>query len=220
MEKIRVAVIDDHPLIREGVTELASDWEDVEVVATGDNAKDALTIAGSALPDVMLLDYRLGSATSVGACRSITRRFPDIKVVAFTVYEDPAVVVEMMRAGAVGFVLKDAEAARIHRAIRSAAKGQSPLDPRVTATVVETANKPAGTGSDAAMLDARDERLLGMVAAGLSNREIADHLFVSEKTVKNSLTRLYKKLGVSRRGEAAALGVKYGYHRLIDDSPD
>jgi two-component system response regulator DevR len=219
MEKVRVAIVDDHPIIREGIEELASNWDDVEVVATGESADEALTIASTTGPDVMLLDYRLGKVPSTTVCRNVVQQHPEIKVIAFTAYADPGIAVEMVRAGAVGFLLKDSEAALIHRAIKSAAKGDAPIDPRVTARIVTVANEAPGAADHTASLDIKDELLLGMVAAGLSNREIADRLFVSEKTVKNRLTMLYKKLGVTGRTQAAAIGVQYGFHRLIDETP-
>ena len=217
MDKIRIAVVDDHPIIREGVAELATTWEDVEVVATGASPRDALAIASTTLPDVLLLDYKLGRGTSASVCREISKSFPSVKIIVFTVFGDPTTVVEMVRAGAVGFMLKDSEASQLHLAIQQAARGESPIDPRVTATIVEAALAPIGSASGRNELDMREKKLLGMVALGLSNREIADRLFVSEKTVKNSPTKLYKKLGVSRRSEAAAIGVRHGYHKLVDD---
>ncbi len=218
MNKIRIAVVDDHPMIREGVAELASTWNDVEVVATGGSAAEAIRIAKTVSPDVMLLDYNLGGDASAVVCHTISSHYPSIKIVAFTVYDDPAIVMEMIRAGAVGFILKDADADDLHQAIRTAARGESPLDSRITATILETAGGTGDSASRVSGLDPNEELLLGMVAAGLSNREIAARLYVSEKTVKNSLTRLYKKLGVERRAQAAAIGVRYGYHVLAEKS--
>jgi two-component system response regulator DevR len=217
--KIRVAVIDDHPLVREGLVELASIWDEVEVVGTGASAEDAIAIAATTLPDVFLLDYKLEDGPSTGLCRSLTSRFPDVKVLVLTIYDDPNVAVEMLRAGALGYVLKDSRAEEIREAIQRVMRGESPLDGRVVKGVIAAAKasrNPADGDSSYPALDGREQRLLAMVAAGLSNREIADRLYVSEKTVKNMLTKLYKKLGVPGRNQAAALGVRLGLHRLAE----
>ncbi len=215
--KIRLAVIDDHPLIREGIKELAQDWTDVDLVATGEDLDSITSIARTVRPDVMLVDYRLGGAVSAPALRAVTHLWPDLKVVAFTAYGDPAVVAEMIDAGAAGFLLKDADADDIYRAIRKAADGESPIDPRITASFVEYLSRRRGSAPAAATLDHEEIRLLGMLAVGMSNAQIGERLFVSEKTVKNRLTALYKKLGVAGRSQAAALAVERGYHLMVEE---
>ncbi len=215
--KIRVAVVDDHPLIREGVEELVEGWADVELVATGEDVDSITSIARTVKPDVMLVDYRLRETASTLALRAATYLCPDLKVVAFTAYDEPAVVAEMIDAGAVGFLLKDADADDIYQAIRRAANGESPIDPRITATFVEYVSRRRAAGPAASTLDHEEIRLLGMVAAGLTNAQIGEQLFVSEKTVKNRLTALYKKLGVAGRSQAAALAVERGYHLMVEE---
>lgn len=219
-DKIRVAVIDDHPVIREGIVELASQWGDVEIVGTGSNARDALAIVATTLPDVMLVDYRLGDDTCTAVCRTVKSKYPEVRVLCFTVYDDPQIVLEVLRAGAVGFVLKDSTSDQIYSSIRQAAKGNVPLDGRIVKAVVEEAKRHLEKDSAFTSLDSKEERLLAMVAAGMSNQEIAERLYVSVKTVKNMLTALYKKLGVENRTRAAALGVQMGLHRSLEEEID
>lgn len=219
-EKIRVAVVDDHPVIREGIVELAAQWEDVEVVATGSNTRDALAIVETTLPDVLLLDYRLENETCTAVCRAVKSKYPTVHVLCFTVYDDPRIVLEVLRAGAVGFVLKDSTADQIHASIRQAAEGNVPLDGRIVKAVVDEAKRHLEQDSGSGSLDPREERLLAMVAAGMSNQEIARRLYVSVKTVKNMLTGLYRKLGVDNRTQAAALGVELGLHRSLEEEID
>ena len=206
-ETLHVAIIDDHPLFREGVAHTLAAQQDVEVVGEGESAADAIRIAAERMPDVMLLDVSMpgGGLTAV---RQIAAAFPVIKVVMLTVSEDEDDVTAALRAGARAYVLKGVAARELVRILRSVAAGEVYVTPSLAASLLFdlTGGK---TGSHAVspldVLTDRERQILERVAAGDSNKEIGAQLHLTEKTVKHHMTNILQKLQVRNRVEAALL---------------
>jgi two-component system, NarL family, nitrate/nitrite response regulator NarL len=206
-ETLHVAIVDDHPLFREGVAHTLAAQPNVEVVGEGESAADAIKIAAERMPDVMLLDVSMpgGGLTAV---RQIAAAFPVIKVVMLTVSEDEDDVTAALRAGARAYVLKGVAARELVRILRSVAAGEVYVTPALAASLLFdlTGSK---SGSHAAnpldVLTDRERQILERVAAGDSNKEIGAQLHLTEKTVKHHMTNILQKLQVRNRVEAALL---------------
>jgi len=206
----RVFLVDDHELVRRGVRELLSHVDDVEVVGEAATAEQALLRLPSTRPDVALLDVRLGDGRSgVEVCRDIRSAHPEVACVMLTSFADDEAIFASIMAGAAGYLLKQVHGNDLVGAIRRVAAGESLLDPAVTAVVLERLRHPADTGPDPlADLSPQERRILALISDGLTNRQIGETMFLSEKTVKNYVTRLLAKLGMARRAEAAAFAAR------------
>lgn len=204
-EKIRLLLVDDQALFREGLNTLLSTYPDVVVVGEAENGREAVEKVGLLRPDIVLMDVRMAILDGVAATRQIRQGFPNSRVIMLTTFDDDEYVFEGLRAGAVGYLLKDVPSARLVEAIRAAAKGQSFLQPAIAAKVVaEFARLSRPTPSPLLEpLSERELEILGLLAAGHSNREIATTLFITEGTVKNHVTNILGKLGVRDRTQAA-----------------
>lgn len=200
----RVMVVDDHEIVRDGLRSLLSE-RDLEVVAEASTAAEAVLRARSYKPDVVIMDLRLPDASGVTACRDIRKESPDIRVLVLTSYPDDQAVLDAIMAGASGYVLKEIRSAELLSAIRRVAQGESLLDPKVTAAVLERVRNPdAHDDPRLARLTPTELRILQLIADGLTNREIGERLKLAEKTIKNYVSSILAKLQVSRRAEAAA----------------
>ena len=209
---IRVAIIDDHPLVRAGLEELLAGDDEVEVVATGADGAEAVAVVERERPDLVLMDLSMPNVDGVEATRRISQSQPDARVVALTSYAERDRVLAALDAGAVGYLLKDAEPDELRRAIRAAARGESPLSPRAATAVVA-----ARAGSrNAPELSPREVEVLALVAEGLPNKLIARRLDISEKTVKAHLTQVFQQIGVSDRTQAAIWARNHGVGRTKD----
>jgi DNA-binding NarL/FixJ family response regulator len=216
---IRVLLADDQGLFREGLRTLLSVQADVEVVGEAANGEEAVALAQEVRPDVVLMDVQMPLLDGVAATRRLQHALPASRVILLTTFDDDEYVFEGLRAGAVGYLLKDTPSARLLEAIRAAARGESFLQPSVAAKVVaeftrmaELARRagraPTEGGPRAAQalpepLTERELEILRLVAGGASNKEIAGQLFLAEGTVKNHVTSLLGKLGVNGRMQAA-----------------
>ncbi|MEZ4361704.1 MAG: response regulator transcription factor [Kofleriaceae bacterium] len=206
MTPIRVLIVDDQALFREGLRTLLEAQEGVTIVGEAADGQQALDQAATARPDVVLMDMKMPRLDGVAATRRLRAAHPDCRVVALTTFDDDEYVFEALRAGAVGYLLKDASSERLVEAIRAAARGESFLQPSVASKVVaEFSRLPARPSTALAELALSDRELevLRLIARGSSNKEIAAALFVAEGTVKNHLTNIFGKLGVSDRTQAA-----------------
>lgn len=201
---IRVLLVDDHAVFREGLRELLNHSPDVEVVAEAGTGEQALQQMDKK-PDVVLLDIGLAaSMDGIQVCRRIVAEYPNTRVIMLTMHDDEDMLLDAVQAGASSYVLKAADAETVLSAIRAVAKGQATLDPANTARLLEAfrrlsqerAGIPKGT------LTKRELVILALIAEGATNREIAEHLALSEQTVKNSLSVLYQKIGVKNRADA------------------
>ncbi|MCA9872325.1 MAG: response regulator transcription factor [Anaerolineales bacterium] len=205
---IRTLLVDDQALFREGLRTLLSVWPDLEVVGEAGNGQEALDLAPQVRPDVVLMDLRMPVLDGVAATRRLLEAMPQVKVIVLTTFDDDDHVFDGLRAGAVGYLLKDVPSEKLVEAIRAAAEGKSFLQPSVAAKVVAefarlTAVAPTRTAQPLVEpLSERELEILALVANGLSNKEIAAELYIAEGTVKNHVTNILSKLGVRDRTQA------------------
>lgn len=205
---IRILLVDDQLLFREGLRTLLSVQPDFEVVGDGANGEEALRLATLLRPQVILMDVRMPVLDGVAATRKLRSLHPEIRVIVLTTFDDDEYVFEALRSGAVGYLLKDAASEKLFEAVRAAARGESFLQPSVAAKVVAEFSRLAAQSlpRPAPLADPLSEReieILRLIASGLSNREIAGQLVIAEGTVKNHITSILGKLGVSDRTQAA-----------------
>ncbi|MCE9576046.1 MAG: response regulator transcription factor [Deltaproteobacteria bacterium] len=207
MTAIRVLLVDDQTLFRAGLRTLLSTRDEVLVVGEAGDGQQALRLAGELRPDVVLMDLKMPVLDGVATTRRLRVQLPDCQVVALTTFEDDALVFEVLRAGAVGYLLKDAPVERLVEAIRAAARRESVLQPSVASKVLaelsRLASAPAPDASPLARLSDREREVLRLIARGASNKEIAAALFVTEGTIKNHVTSILAKLEVDDRTQAA-----------------
>jgi len=203
---IRVLIVDDHGVVRAGLEQLISTFDDVEVVAAAAGGAEAVDIALSDRPDVVLMDLEMPEVDGVEATRRILAASPGTRVVILTSFSDRERILRALDAGAVGYLLKDAEPTELARGIAAAARGESPLDPRAARTIL-TVRSESGPRE---ALSEREREVLTLLAQGLANKEIARQLGISEKTVKAHLTSVFRQLGVTDRTQAALWARQHG----------
>jgi two-component system, NarL family, nitrate/nitrite response regulator NarL len=206
-EPLHVAIVDDHPLFREGVAHILSAQPDIEVVAEGESAADAIRIAAESIPDIMLLDVSM-PGDGLNAVREIATSYPVISLVMLTVSEEEDVVTAALRAGARAYVLKGVAARELVRILRSVAAGEVYVTPSLAASLLfELTGGRSGSTPPNPLegLTERERQILERVAAGDSNKEIGAQLHLSEKTVKHHMTNILQKLQVRNRVEAALM---------------
>ena len=208
MKAIKILLVDDQPLFREGLRTLLSVQPDFEVVGEAGNGEEAISLAHKLLPSVVLMDLQMPVLDGVAATRRLHQELPDCRVIVLTTFDDDEMVFDGLRAGAIGYLLKDAPSEKLGEAVRSAARGESFLQPSVAAKVVaefaRLTNKPAmNSRALVEPLSDRELEILSLIADGASNREIAGTLFLAEGTVKNHVTNILGKLGVRDRTQAA-----------------
>ena len=203
---LRLMLVDDHEVVRSGLKAMLAAVGEVRVVAEAGSVKDAIAEADRTRPDVVIMDVRLDDGSGIEATREIRARRPETRVLMLTSFADDEALFASIMAGASGYVLKQIHGTDLVRAIRQVGQGQSLLDPAVTATVLDRLRRGKHLLRDErlARLSAQEERILSMVAEGLTNREIGVRLKLAEKTVKNYVSTILSKLEVSRRAEAAA----------------
>jgi DNA-binding NarL/FixJ family response regulator len=202
---IRVFLLDDHEVVRRGLAELLQHEGDIEVVGESGSAPEAARRIPALRPDVAILDARLPDGNGIDVCRDVRAVDPTIKGLILTSYEDDEALFAAIMAGASGYVLKQIHGTDLVDAIRRVAAGQSLLDPAVTARVLERIRKGPEQPDELKDLTDQERKILLHVAEGLTNREIAERMFLAEKTVKNYVSSLLAKLGLERRTQAAVL---------------
>ena len=197
---IRVLLCDDHAVVREGLARLLESTEGIDVVGGAADGAEAVEAALALRPDVVLMDLQMPKVDGVEATRRIAAEAPGCQVVVLTSFSDNARILHAIDAGARGYLLKDAEGSEVVRAIRAAARGEAPLDPRVARAVLAR-----GTTLQAALsgMTAREREVLALLGEGLANKAIARRLGISEATVKAHLTRIFRQIGASDRTQAA-----------------
>lgn len=203
---LRVMLVDDHEIVRQGLRSLLETEDDIEVVAEADDALSAVSLASAHQPDVIVMDVRMPGGSGVEACRAIRNERPDAQVIMLTSFSDDEALFNSIMAGAAGFVLKQIRGNDLLDAIRTVGSGKSLLDPEVTERVLERLRKAKFDEKDPklARLSPQEERILGLIGEGLTNREIAARIHLSDKTVKNYVSVILQKLDVARRAEAAS----------------
>ena len=207
----RILVCDDQEVVREGLRTILDLVPDFDVVGVTSNGAEAVDRVESGGVDIVLMDLHMPIMNGVQATRAIVTRHPDVRVVVLTTYADEAWVVDAIRAGAAGYLLKDAPRDRLVDAIRGTMEGETHLDPTVAGgLLVRISRQPEAGGPLDADLTDREREVLALLAKGLSNREIAERLYLSEGTVRNYVSSLLAKLGVHDRTQAAVIAVRHG----------
>lgn len=205
----RVFLVDDHEVVRRGLRDLLDDEPDLDVVGEASTAEQALARGPALRPDVAVLDVRLPDGDGISVCRELRSRMPELACLMLTSFDDEDALLDAIMAGAAGYVLKQIKGSDLVSAVRTVATGQSMLDPATTARLMRSLRDPevAKPPEDErlAVLSERERSVLDLIGEGLTNRQIAERLYLSEKTVKNHISRLLGKLGVERRVQAAVI---------------
>ncbi len=214
---LRVLLADDHEVVRLGLKALLADYPEFEVVGEAENGYQAVRLALETRPDVVVMDVRMPGMSGIDACREIRRQRPGIRVLMLTSYAEDELLTEALRAGACGYVLKRVGSANLVEALRAVARGEMPIDPMMTAHLLSDTTRRHNEEHDLIeSLTEREREILVHIARGETNREIAAHLGLSEKTIRNYVSLLFQKLNLSNRAEAAAFAVRHGISQNSD----
>lgn len=217
---IRVFLLDDHEIVRRGLRDLLEAEGDIEVVGEAATAEQALGRIPPTRPDVAVLDVRLPDGDGVEVCREIRSRHPEIQCLMLTSFADDEALFSAIMAGAAGYILKQIRGNDLVDAVRKVASGVSLLDPAVTAKVLERLrSEPKEEDEGLAKLTEQERRILDLIAEGYTNRQIAEKIYLAEKTVKNYVSSLLAKLGMERRTEAAAYAARLAERRRSGSPP-
>ena len=211
-EPIRVYLLDDHDVVREGLRFLLEAAGDIQVIGDSASAVEATARIPALRPDVAVLDGRLPDGSGIEVCRAVRGIDPDIKALILTSYDDDEALFAAIMAGASGYVLKEIRSNDLVNAVRQVAAGNSLIDPSLTAKVLERVRNGNAVAPELAELTDQERTILGHIAEGMTNRQIAEQMFLAEKTVKNYVSSILSKLGLERRTQAAVLASK-----LLDD---
>jgi DNA-binding NarL/FixJ family response regulator len=211
----RVFLLDDHEIVRRGLRELLESEDDLTVVGEAGSAADAYERIAEAPPDVAMLDVRLPDGNGVEVCREIRSRHPEVQCLMLTSFADDEALFSAIMAGAAGYLLKQIRGPDLVDAIRRVGRGESLLDPAVTARVLERLRTKPAEDELSALTD-QERKILDLVAEGLTNRQIGERIYLAEKTVKNYVSNMLTKLGMSRRTEAAAYAARLAERKRHD----
>jgi two-component system, NarL family, response regulator LiaR len=210
---IKVLICDDQVMVRQGLQTILNNADaNIQVVGLAQDGADALDLIPRRKPNVILMDLKMPNMNGVQATRMIKKTYPKIKILVLTTYDADEWVFDAIRAGADGYLLKDANQSQLVKAIQDVAAGQTPVDPAVAGKLFTQVaqHAPENDTTLAEKLSAREVELLSLLAKGFSNADIAEQLFLSEGTVRNYLSNIFTKLGVSDRTQAALLALRYG----------
>ena len=205
-DPIRVLVVDDHAVVRSGLRAVLLAFDDLKMAGEAGSGEEALRMCEQLQPDVVLMDLVMPGMDGTAATRAIRERWPQIQVIALTSFKERGLVEEVLKAGAMGYLLKNVSAEEIGAAIRGAVAGRSSLSPEAVEVLIEGVRQPAAQAYD---LTDREREILALMVQGLPNTEIAKRLFVSRSTVKFHVSNILSKLGVTSRTEAVALALKH-----------
>ena len=207
-QPIRIFLLDDHEVVRQGIAELLDDVEDFEIVGEAGTVAEALPRILAARPNVAVLDMRLPDGNGIDVCREVRAALPDTYCLILTSYDDQDAVLASVLAGASGYVRKEVRAAGLVDAIQQAAMGRSLIDPGLIAKVMQSAREMSPVDQQLAALTEREREVLDLVAEGLTNKQIGERMFLSDKTVKNYVSSMLAKLGMERRTQAAVFAAE------------
>ena len=222
METIRILLADDHTLFRKGIRTILEQMPEMEVVGEAASGEEAIALAHDLVPDVVLMDIKMPPVSGIEATRRIVEENPHIGVILVTMYDDPESAFAGMRAGARGYVLKEAEPEELRRAVEAAHRGEVMLCPIIAKKVLEHFSgdpKPRQPGLPYEQLTQRELQVLQLAADGLSNKEIALRLVISEKTVKNHIANIFSKLNVNDRTQAILYALRQGLVAMSPGEP-
>jgi DNA-binding NarL/FixJ family response regulator len=212
-EPIRVFLLDDHEVVRRGIRELLESEGDIVVVGESGLAQEATRRIPALRPHVAVLDGRLPDGSGIDVCREVRSQDPRIAALILTSYDDDEALFAAIMAGAAGYILKQVKGNDLIDTVRRVAAGQSTLDPRVTAQVLERVRNGPPVDKELEQLTEQEQRILDLIGEGLTNRQIAERIYLAEKTVKNYVSSLLAKLGLSSRTQAAIFATKHSSHR-------
>lgn len=217
MEPIRVLIVDDHALFRQGLARILEMEEDIVVVGEAANGQEALERAAELRPHVVLMDINMPVVNGLEATRRLHRKLPHVGIIGLTIHDDEEYLRELIKEGAQGYLLKDTEPVRVVEAIRRVFRGEAFLPPNLITKLFSTLQRPSAA-DDAAPpeedLTPREREVLQCIAQGMSNKEIAVSLYISEKTVKNHISSIFRKLDLTDRTQAAVYAIKQGLATL------
>ena len=214
----RILLVDDHEIVRQGLKALIDSHDDLDVVGEAGTVEDAIKRTGFDSPDMVLLDVRLPDGSGVVACREIRQRFPDVRVLMLTSFADEDALIAAIMAGASGYVLKRIRGDELIDSIRRVCDGESLLDPDMVGRLFDRLRTGGSTDPLLEKLSDQERKILGYIAEGMTNRQIAAEMFLAEKTVKNYVSNMLTKMGMSRRTEAAAYMARLEAER--DEPPE
>ena len=204
---IKIMLVDDHTMVRRGLATFLKIFDDFVLIGEADTGEAAIRICGEIMPDVVLMDMLLPEMDGVEATRLIRELYPQVQVIALTSFKDEELIDRALKAGAIGYLIKNVSADELARAIRNACEGRATLSPEVTQVMVKSANQPHKPGFD---LTQREREILELLVEGLNNTQIAGRLVISPSTVKTHVSNILSKLGVASRTEAAAIALRAG----------
>jgi DNA-binding NarL/FixJ family response regulator len=207
-ETLRVVLVDDHEVVREGLRALLDADPGIAVVGEAGTVSDAVRRVGYESPDVVVLDVRLPDGSGIEACREIRARWPDVRVLMLTSFADDEALFSSIMAGASGYVLKQIKGSDLISSVKRVGRGESLLDPEMTERVFRRIRGEEPDDPLLARLSNQERKILDLIAEGLTNRQIAERMFLAEKTVKNYVSNVLAKLDMSRRSEAAAYAAR------------
>jgi len=210
---IRLLIIDDHEMVREGLKAMLAKEHDFEIVGDAANAERAYELIARLHPDVILLDIRLPGVSGIEVCRTVTERYPETAVIILTTFTDETLVAQCIQAGARGFIVKDIERFDLKRSIRAVARGEAAIDPKAAVAVLAQLRRAPQKSNEPTpeLLSPQQLVILRLIAQGFSSREIATQLYLSENTVKGYVQEMLHRLGVKNRTEAVMAAVKQGW---------
>jgi len=215
---IRVVLADDHEIVRKGIHDLLEEEGNIQVVAEATTGVEAVDLTLEHRPDVAVLDIQMPEVTGIEAARQIKAKAPQIRILVLTAYDDDPYIFAVLQAGAGGYVLKNAPASELVRAVRTVAEGGSAMDPTITAKVMAqlSSGKPPGAQATVEGLTRREIEVLRLTAKGYTNRAVGLELGISDRTVQGHLANIFGKLGVTTRTEAVLIAMKQGWLTLDD----
>ncbi|MFZ5942651.1 MAG: response regulator [Bacillota bacterium] len=208
---IKLLIADDHALLREGLVKILSLEEEIEIIAEASRGDEAINLTRKLKPDVILMDINMPGVNGIEATKIIKQEMPEIGVIALTIHDDEEYIFELVRVGVSGYVLKDIQPERLIAAIKDVAAGKSVIHPEITAKLLGEFNRLSERKlrpSSNDELTSREVDVLQLIAKGLANKDIANSLYISEKTVKNHITNIFRKLNVEDRTQAALYAIK------------
>lgn len=204
-ERIKIVITDDHKVVRSGLEAFLEVFDEFEMVGEASNGREAIEVCGRVSPDVVLMDLVMPEMDGAAATRAIREKYPEIQVIVLTSFKEENLIEEALKAGAIGYLLKNVSADELASAIRSAKHGRPTLSPEATQALIKASNRTSKPGYD---LTAREKDVLKMLKEGLSNPEIAEKLIVSKSTVKFHVSSILSKLDVATRTEAVAVAIE------------